>query len=74
MFKSSLKGYVIEKRISTSSKWTKVVTLDSNCLTYCIDNLKDKSEFSFRVYAENAIGLSPPAVADKIILKTHASK
>lgn len=67
-------GYVIEKRISTSTKFNKVVTLDANCLTYCIDNLKDKSEFTFKVYAENAIGLSPPALADKIILKTHASE
>lgn len=66
-------GYVIEKRLSTSTKWNKVVTLDAHCLKYCIDNLKEKTEFSFRVYAENSAGLSPPALVESVILKTHAS-
>lgn len=67
-------GYVIEKRSSKSTKWTKSVTLDTYCLQYCVDNLKEKSECQFRVLAENAIGLSAPAVTDNIVLKTHASK
>lgn len=67
-------GYVIEKRSSKSTKWTKVVTLDTYCLQYCIDNLKEKSELTIRVLAENIIGLSAPAVTESIILKTHASK
>jgi len=68
------KGYIVEKRHTTSTKWSKIVTLDANCLLYCIDNLKEKSEFVFRVFAENAIGLSTPAITQNIILKTHASK
>lgn len=67
-------GYVIEKRSSKSTKWTKVVTLDTYCLQYCVDNLKEKSEYAFRVLAENAIGLSAPAAIDTIVLKTHASE
>lgn len=66
-------GYVIEKRSSKSTKWTKAVTLDTYCLQYCVDNLKEKSEYTFRVLAENAIGLSAPAVTENILLKTHAS-
>lgn len=66
-------GYVIEKRSSKSTKWTKVVTLDTYCLHYCIDNLKEKSELTIRVLAENIIGLSAPAVTESIVLKTHAS-
>lgn len=60
--------------MSTSTKWTKIVTLDTYCLNYCVDNLKEKSEYTFRVLAENSIGLSTPAVTENIKLKTHASK
>lgn len=74
---SELTGYVVEKRlstVSTSTKWTRVVTLDTHCQHYCIDNLKDKSAYSFRVLAENAVGLSAPAITENVVLKTHASK
>lgn len=74
---SELLGYIVEKRLSTLSssiKWSRVVTLDTYCLRYCIDNLKEKSEYVFRVLAENAIGLSAPAETENIVLKTHASK
>ncbi len=68
------KGYIVERGSVKSSKWTKIVTLDTHCLQYCVDNLKDKSEYTFRVLAENAVGLSAPAVTGSISLKTHASK
>lgn len=74
---SEITGYVVEKRLATLSssiKWTRVVTLDSHCLHYCIDNLKEKSEYVFQVLAENAVGLSAPAVTENVVLKTHASK
>lgn len=51
-----------------------MVTLDTYCLQYCVENLKEKSEYTFRVMAENVIGLSAPAVTENLILKTHASK
>ncbi|XP_031619550.1 titin-like isoform X6 [Contarinia nasturtii] len=73
---SDLTGYVVEKRLATLSssiKWTRVVTLDSYCLQYCIDNLKEKSEYVFRVLAENEAGLSAPATTENIVLKTHAT-
>lgn len=71
---TEITGYIIEKRSSTSTKWSKVVTLDSHHMNYCISNLKEKSEFVFRVFAENSVGLSPPAVTENVILRTHASK
>lgn len=43
-------------------------------MQYCIDNLKEKSEYVFRVLAENEAGLSAPATTENVILKTHASK
>lgn len=47
--------------------------MDSYCLSYCIDNLKETTELSFRVVAENAIGTSAPAYTEPVTLKTHAS-
>lgn len=67
-------GYCVEKRSSTSTSWTKVITLDAHQLHYTIDNLKDKCEYWFRVSAENEVGLGAPAVTESISLKTHASK
>lgn len=64
----------MEKRSSTSTSWSKVITLDAHQLHYTIDNLKDKCEYWFRVSAENEVGLGAPAVTESISLKTHASK
>ncbi|XP_044005491.1 titin-like [Aphidius gifuensis] len=71
---SELLGYIIEKKSSTdeSSKWLKVVTLDVKEHQYCLENLKG-SEFQFRIFAENYIGLSIPSLSEKITLKTHAT-
>lgn len=67
-------GYCVEKKSSTSTSWSKVITLDAHQLHYSIDNLKDKCEYWFRVSAENEAGLGAPAVTESISLKTHASK
>jgi len=64
----------VEKRSSTSTNWTKVITLDAHQLHYTIDNLKEKCEYWFRVSAENEVGLGAPAVTESISLKTHASE
>lgn len=70
---TELTGYIIERRELSSKKWSKVVTLEPTVFQYCIENLKDKAELFFRVYAENAIGLSPPASTDLVCLKKHAT-
>ncbi|KAK0181094.1 hypothetical protein PV327_003406 [Microctonus hyperodae] len=71
---SELTGYVIEKRslVDNESKWIKVVTLDATTHQYCVENLKE-SEFLFRIFAENCIGLSTPTISDQVSLKTHAN-
>lgn len=68
-------GYIIEKRplIGKGARWTKVVTLDATTLQYCIENLKE-SEFIFRIFAENNMGLSLPTNSEPVTLMTHASK
>ncbi|CAA9993168.1 unnamed protein product [Nesidiocoris tenuis] len=70
---SELTDYVIEKQDSQSNKWTKVVTLDANVLKFTVENLKEKSELYFRVFAENAVGLSLPTTTSLVSLKTHAT-
>lgn len=68
-------GYVIEKRplIGKGARWTKVVTLDATTHQHCIENLKE-SEFLFRIFAENSVGLSIPTNSEPVTLKTHASE
>lgn len=67
-------GYIIEKKQSTSTKWSRVVTLDSHCLQYTLDNLREQSEYTFSVIAENAVGVSPAALTGNVILNANASK
>lgn len=61
-------------RLASANTWTKAVTLEPSTTQYCIENLKEKSKLFFRVYAENSIGLSPPASTEIVTLKTHAGK
>lgn len=70
---TEITSYIIEKLLTKSSQWSRVATLEPYCLSYCIDNLKETTELSFRVVAENAIGVSAPAYTEPVILKTHAS-
>ncbi len=70
---SDITGYVIEKLLTKSSQWSKVATLEAYCLSYCIDNLKETIDLHFRVFAENAIGISGPAYTEPVTLKTYAS-
>lgn len=71
---SEIIGYVIEKKLEYVPKWEKVVTLEAFSLEYTAVNLKDKSDYVFRVSAENAVGLSVPATTDIVHLRSHASK
>lgn len=70
---TEITAYIIEKLLTKSSQWSRVATLDSYCLSYCIDNLKETNELNFRVLAENIVGVSAPAYTEPVILKTHAS-
>lgn len=52
----------------------KVVTLEPSVLQYCVENLKEKSEYYFKVHAENAVGLSNPTISNLVSLETHSSE
>lgn len=70
---SEIIGYVIEKKLEYVPKWEKVVTLEAFSLEYTATNLKDKSDYLFRVFAENSVGLSVPATTDIVHLRSHAT-
>ena len=68
-------GYVIERRLVSEKRWEKVDSVDASVTLYCVENLREKSEYEFRVYAENPVGRSlEPAMTEQVRLKTHASK
>lgn len=50
------------------------MTLDSHCLLYTLDNLREKAEYMFAVFAENAAGISPAAITENVVLNANASK
>lgn len=70
---SEIIGYVIEKKLEFMPKWEKVISIDASNLEYVLQNLKDKSDYLFRVSAENAVGVSVPATTEVVKLKSHAS-
>lgn len=74
MFSCPGTGYVIEKQLNGTDKWFKAATLESTVTQYCVENLKEKSEYFFKICAENCIGLSEPVETKLISLLTHASE
>lgn len=71
---TEITGYVVEKKLEYMPSWEKVFTLEAFTLDYTFENLKEKSDYLFRVFAENSVGLSPPAVSEVVQMRTHASK
>lgn len=59
---SPLTGYLVEKREATRTSWSKVDITTKTEL--CCKNLIEKTEYYFRVFAENDYGRSPPLVTD----------
>lgn len=71
---TEITGYIVEKKLEYVPKWEKVYTLEPFVLEYTFENLKEKSDYLFRVFAENSVGLSPPATTDVVKMRTHASE
>ncbi|KAJ8952456.1 hypothetical protein NQ314_007532 [Rhamnusium bicolor] len=58
---TEITGYVVEKKLEFMPKWEKVYTLEAFTLEYTFENLKEKSDYQFRVFAENSVGLTVPS-------------
>ena len=59
---SSIAGYVIEKREKTGLRWCRVNKKPVYDLRVKASRLREGSEYEYRVFAENAAGLSAPSI------------
>lgn len=57
---SPITKYIIEFKSSSRLSWHKAGEVDSNTLTYRVNDLVEGTEYYFRVIAVNAEGESPP--------------
>uniref|UniRef100_A0AAR2KKU6 Titin n=1 Tax=Pygocentrus nattereri TaxID=42514 RepID=A0AAR2KKU6_PYGNA len=58
---SEICGYVIERHEKSSLRWVRVNRELEKDLTAIVPKLRRGCEYEFRVFAENAAGLSPPS-------------
>ena len=65
-------AYIIEKRISTAQAWERVETVESSVRIFTVENLKERSEYFFRVSAENEVGVGPAHATERVVLATNA--
>ena len=71
---SPLTAYYIEMRDSRIFSWSPVTKLAPGVTTFCVQNLKEKREFVFRVIAENAVGKSEPLTSEAVMPRSPFSK
>ncbi len=56
------------------SAFEKVATVEPTVTLFTVENLQEKTEYQFRVSAENEVGAGPPAQTQRVSLQTHARK
>ena len=59
---SPLTGYIVEKRPEENKYWSKVEKVNKDTTELCVQNLREKTLYHFRVIAENKIGESEPLI------------
>jgi hypothetical protein len=71
-----LTGYILEKRLleDETNQWEKVATVEPSVTLFTVENLRERSQYRFRVSAENEVGAGQPTETDAVVLKTHARK
>ena len=70
---TELTGYVIERKYEYMPNWEKAATLEASVHQFTFENLREKTKYVFRVFAENCVGLSSPATTGTIDLFTYAT-
>ena len=57
-------AYVVERREHLSPTWTRVARVKPQTTIYTVNNLTERTDYQFRVYAENVEGAGPPLTLD----------
>lgn len=65
---SELVSYIVEKREENKSVWTKVSTTRPTNTTYTCTGLLDQTNYCFRIFAENEIGVSEPLELEHAVM------
>ena len=71
---SPITGYYIEIREAPKSSWQRVTTVDVDITTFCVQNVKDKKEYFFKIYAENKVGRSDALVSEGVTITSQFGK
>ena len=71
---SPITGYYIEMREAPKSSWQRVTTVSPDITSYCVQNVKEKKDYFFKIYAENTVGRSDALVSDGVTIKSEFGK
>ena len=71
---SPLTGYYIEMREAPKSSWQRVTTVNADVTSYCVQNVKEKKEYFFKIYAENNVGRSDALLSVGVTIKSQFGK
>ena len=61
-------GYIIERCLTTSTRWTRINKEAVEELTYTVKDLVEDNGYMFRISAENKVGAGPPSSPSKPVL------
>ena len=68
---SPITGYYIEMREAPKSSWQRVTTVNADITSYCVQNVKEKKEYFFKIYAENKVGRSDSLLSEGVTIKSQ---
>ena len=71
---SPITGYYIEMREAPKSSWQRVTTVSPDITSYCVQNVKEKKDYFFKIYAENLVGRSDALASDGVTIKSQFGK
>jgi len=67
-------GYYVEMREAPKSTWSRCTSTTADITSYCVQRLKERQEYFFRVFAENKVGRSDALVSDGVTIKSDIGK